>query len=209
MTPSTYTISKGWSVTSSPWNAGILLDVPTIMNQYPPGLSHQAWRAYQPSDKHIATGSKRPRSPAIQSSRRPPPPPALSRLQPVPVAFPSEDDPFADGKSVEHDENNCVSSDVVIYVSPNSHSRTRLASQSQSESAGYAYPMRQFQSAELLARQRAAADKEARLKVVASILLNRVNVVGKPMRRRPRIDALDGPRAYVRSGLGMCISAAE
>jgi hypothetical protein len=47
------------------------------------------------------------------------------------------------------------------------------------------------------------------LKVVASILLNRVNVVGKPMRRRPRVAGLDGPRTYVKSGLGRCVSVAE
>jgi len=218
MSPS---ISQGWSVKSSsasPWNAGILLDVPTITNQYPPGLSHGAWRtspaasssfASSSSDTYIATGSKRPRSPAIQSSRRAPPPPALSRLQPVPVAFPMDDNPFSDRIFTVQDENNFVSSNAIIYRSPNSRSRVRLASVSQSESAGYSYPLRQFQPTEVLAQQRAAADKEARSKVVASILLNRVNLVGKPMRRRPRNVELDGPRTYVRSGLGRCVSAAE
>lgn len=217
-------MSQGWSVkspSSSPWNAGILLDVPTIMNQYPPGLSYGAWRtssasssyatssssSSSSSDKDIATGSKRPRSPLIQSSRRAPPPPALSQLQPVPVAFPSDDNPFTEGKSAKQDENKYTSSNAVIYRSSNTRSRVRLGSQS--ESAGHSYPMRQFQSTETLARERAAADKQARLKVVASILLNRVNVVGKPMRRRPRNVDLDGPRTYVRSGLGRCVSAAE
>jgi len=221
MTPSTYIMSQGWSVkspSSSPWNAGILLDVPTVMNQYPPGLSYGAWRTSPASssyassslsDKDIATGSKRPRSPLIQSSRRAPPPPALSRLQPVPVAFPSDDNPFAEGKSAEQDENKYISSNAVIYRSSNTRSRMRLGSQSQSESAGYSYPLRQFQSTETFARERAAADKEARSKVVASILLNRVNVVGKPMRRRPRNVESDGPKTYVRSGLGRCVSAAE
>jgi len=219
MAISTYTESQGWSVkssSSSPWNAGILLDVPTIMNQYPPGLNHGAWRTSPAStsasssslDKNIATGSKRPRPPYIRSGRRAPPPPALSRLQPVPVAFPAGDDPFVDGLSSEPDENNYVSSNLVIYRSPNNHSRTRLP-QSQSGSAGYSYPLHQYQSIETLTRQRAAADKEARLKVIASILLNRVNVVGKPMRRRPRCVGLDGPRTYIRSGLGTCISVAE
>lgn len=214
MAASTYAMSQGWSVksSSSPWNAGILLDVPTIMNQYPPGLNYGAWRApASASEKDISTGSKRPRPPHIRSSRRAPPPPpspALSRLQPVPVAFPSENDSFLDGKFSEQDEN---SNNSVIYRSPNNNLRTRLASQShsQSESAGYSYPLRQFQSVETLTRQRAAADKEARLKVIASILLNRVNVVGKPMRRRPRSVGLDGPRTYVRSGLGRCVSVAE
>jgi len=221
MTPTTYIMSQGWSAkssSSSPWNAGILLDVPTTMNQYPPGLTHGAWRTSpasssyslsSSSDREFATGSKRPRSPVIQSSRRAPPPPTFSRLQPVPIAFPSDEDPFADGMYAEQDENRYVSSNAVIYRSQNSRSRVRLPSQSQSESAGYSYPMRQFQPAHIIAQQRAAADKQARLKVVASILLNRVNVVGKPMQRRPRNVGMDGPKTYVRSGLGRCVSAAE
>jgi len=188
------------------------------MNQYPPGLSHGAWRSSPASastssllsDKDIATGSKRPRPLHIRSSRRAPPPPPsppLSRLQPVPVAFPGDDNPFMGGQ----DENDYVLSNDVIYRSPITQPRVRLTSQSysQSESAGHSYPLRQFQSSDTLTRQRAAADKEARLKVIASILLNRVNVVGKPMRRRPRSVGLDGPRTYVRSGLGRCISVAE
>jgi hypothetical protein len=126
----------------------------------------------------------------------------------VPVAFPSEDDPFLGGSPLEQDENNYTSSNVVIYRSP-SHNTSRVRLPTSSESAGYSYPMRQTQSLEALARQKAAADKEARLKVIASILLNRVNVVGKPMRRRARIPGLDIPRTYVRSGLGRCISVAE
>jgi len=222
MAPSTSIMSQGWSVKShlsSPWNAGILLDVPTIMNQYPPGLTHGAWRTSPASssyasssslDKDFATGSKRPRPPIIQSSRRPPPPPALSRLRPVPVAFPADDDLFTDRKSGRQGEN-FVSSNAIIYRSPNNRSRVRVASQSysHSESAGYSYPMREFQPVEVLAQQKAAADKEARLKVVASILLNRVNGSGKPMRRRPRIISLDGQKTYVRSGLGTCVGVAE
>jgi hypothetical protein len=221
MAASTYSMSQGWTAkSSSPWNAGILLDVPNIMNQYPPGLSHGAWRTSPASastsslllEKDIATGSKRPRPPYIRSNRRaPPPPPApplsLPRLQTVPVAFPPDDNPFTDRLPSQHDENQYSYNDV-IYKSPPTRTRI-LQSYSQSQSAGYSYPMRQFQHSETLIRQRAAADKEARLKVIASILLNRVNVVGKPMRRRPRSVGLDGPRMYVRSGLGQSVSVAE
>ena len=49
-----------------------------------------------------------------------------------------------------------------------------------------------------------AADKEAKAKLVAGILLNRVHAVGKPMRRRPSVD--DQPRAYVKSGLSRVVS---
>jgi len=211
-------MSHGWSAqssSSSPWNSGILIDIPTIMNQYPPGLTHGAWRASAVArstpastlDQGIATGSKRSRPQLIRSSRRAPPPPTMSRVQPVPIAFPSED-PFSDGHSLQ--DENLMSSNAVIYKSTNySGSRTRIASHAQSQSVGYSYPLHNFQSVDALARQRAAADKEARLKVIASILLNRVNVVGKPMRRRPRNLGMDGERAYVRSGLGRCITVAE
>jgi hypothetical protein len=47
-------------------------------------------------------------------------------------------------------------------------------------------------------------DKDARAKIVAGILLNRVHAVGKPMRRRP---CLTGEkREYVKSGLSRVVS---
>jgi len=45
-------------------------------------------------------------------------------------------------------------------------------------------------------------EREARSKIVAGILLNRVHAVGKPMRRR----STDQRRPYVPSGLSSCIS---
>ncbi|KAF9447235.1 hypothetical protein P691DRAFT_793662 [Macrolepiota fuliginosa MF-IS2] len=48
----------------------------------------------------------------------------------------------------------------------------------------------------------AVKEREARSKIVAGILLNRVHAVGKPMRRR----SSDQPRPYVPSGLSTCIS---
>jgi hypothetical protein len=45
-------------------------------------------------------------------------------------------------------------------------------------------------------------EREARSKIVAGILLNRVHAVGKPMRRR----VTEQPRAYVPSGLSTCVS---
>lgn len=213
-------MSQGWSAqpsSSSPWNAGILLDVPAIMNQYPPGLTHGAWRASalvsrSSSDQSIAVGSKRPRPTLIRSNRRAPPPPTSSRVQPVPQAFPSED-PFSDRHSLQDENFRSPSPNYKSSPQP----RSRLASSyssahshSPSSGGGNAYSSHHhFQPVDALARQRAVADKEARLKVIASILLNRVNVVGKPMRRRPRNVGMDGERAYVRSGLARCISVAE
>lgn len=241
-------MSQGWPAPShshsSPWNAGILLDVPTIMNQYPPGLTHGAWRA-SPAPRRAAPqpylttaldpghsttastiGAKRPRPAAgVRSTRRAPPPPcpsspspahahAHARVQPVPVpvAFPA-DDPFADRHSLQ-DENSLL----LLSAAPPSvtHAHTPAAAhrpararitactQAPAPGGGFTYS---FQSVDALARQRqrAAADKEARLKVIASILLNRVNVVGKPMRRRM---AAEEGRPYVRSALGRCVSVA-
>jgi hypothetical protein len=215
MATSTYT-SQGWSdqsSSSSPWNAGILLNVPAIMNRYPPGLSQGAWRATPSSrtasspgsDNGIVTGSKRPRATTLRSGRRAPPPPLQSRVYHAPVAFPSENS-YPSNHSLQ--THHSSPSNLIIYKSP-TPARTHLASQSQSRSAGHSYPFQPQPMDGLAQQQRAAADKEARLRVVASILLNRVNVVGKPMRRRPRIIGLDEPKTYVRSGLGRCVSVAE
>ncbi|KAG6884131.1 hypothetical protein C0993_001081 [Termitomyces sp. T159_Od127] len=48
----------------------------------------------------------------------------------------------------------------------------------------------------------APIDPNARSRLVAGILLNRVHAVGRPMRRR----SFDGPREYVKSGLSSVIS---
>ncbi|KAG6885440.1 hypothetical protein C0992_005139, partial [Termitomyces sp. T32_za158] len=52
------------------------------------------------------------------------------------------------------------------------------------------------------AQRQAHVDPNARSRLVAGILLNRVHAIGRPMRRR----SLDGPREYVKSGLSSVIS---
>jgi hypothetical protein len=47
-------------------------------------------------------------------------------------------------------------------------------------------------------------DKDARAKIVAGILLNRVHAVGKPMRRRPGFTG--EKKEYVKSGLSRVVS---
>jgi len=123
------------------------------------------------------------------------------------------EDPFADSYSsvLAQDENN-----IILYKSAEpapspTPIRITIPSQNQNSHSRFnskqaTYPL-QYQEWEIqLAKKRAAADKEARLKVIASILLNRVNVVGKPMRRRPGQSV---GREYVRSGLGRCVAVAE
>ncbi|KAF5349684.1 hypothetical protein D9756_008811 [Leucocoprinus leucothites] len=50
----------------------------------------------------------------------------------------------------------------------------------------------------------AAKERDARSRIVAGILLNRVHAVGKPMRRRS--PSADQPKPYVPSGLSTCIA---
>ena len=214
-------ISSGWSTqpsAHSTWNSGILLDVPPVLNAYPPGLGYGAWRtstspksssALSYSDASTSIGTKRSRPPLRSNRRTPPPPAARSRL-----LISQPDDPFGDSYSsvLAQDENNVIlyksaghalspSPIRIIIPTPNHHSSSRFNNSKQFHSP----PELDGQ----LAKQRAAADKEARLKVIASILLNRVNVVGKPMRRRPGQQQGVVGKEYVRSSLGRCVAVAE
>ena len=56
-----------------------------------------------------------------------------------------------------------------------------------------------------MAKQRAAVNQEARSKVIGSILLKRVNVVGKP---RMRLEQVAG-KEHVGSWVGRCVAIAE
>jgi hypothetical protein len=119
------------------------------------------------------------------------------------------EDPFADAYSSQlaHDENNIILYKSAEHTPASLPIRITIPSPSRFSSKQVTYPLRQSQEWDAqVAKQRAAADKEARLKVIASILLNRVNVVGKPMRRRPGQGA---GKEYVRSSLGRCVAVAE
>ncbi|KAF7981066.1 hypothetical protein HWV62_35542 [Athelia sp. TMB] len=248
------------SHSGSPWNAGILLDVPST----PTALTHGAWRprasprAGSPARRRDRDCAPSPNpSSAPQARRRAPPPPpqhhqqqhhhqqqSSPRLQAIPPAFP-EDGPNENQFSLLMSP---APQSVTGYAPQPAHrERRRITSYTQSPAPGggftyalhtapvpsptpnhssptptpsppvrahprtapaYGYapspaPSRAAEYALARQRQRAAAEKEARLKVIASILLNRVNVVGKPMRRR----SADLGRAYVKSGLGREITA--
>ncbi|KAH7890119.1 hypothetical protein F5I97DRAFT_641228 [Phlebopus sp. FC_14] len=169
-------------------NAGVVINIPTSFDTFPPGLEKVAWRAAQ-----LSFPSRRQQQQPPYDTRRQPPL-RTSTAQPVP--FPHED-PFLDIHAVPVHAST-QSSDVTLPPA-----RTRLASHS------FTVKLPKPHSMEALVRQRTAQrlaqDRELRLKAVAGILLNRVHAVGKPMRRPPP-SCLDMPRTYKRSRLSTMIS---
>jgi len=170
-----------------------------INSRYQPNLPKAVWRSI-PASISNPSASRRSQRPPLRSLRRAPPPPP-PRVHRTAIPFPSED-PFTDvhalGPTVDIDIN------TFYKVEPKTHARTHLASQSY-----HSYTVRLPQGihvSDALVRQKAAQDRETRLKVVAGILLNRVHAVGKPMRRLPNLEA---PKTYKRSGLSSMISVDE
>lgn len=193
----------------------ILSDIPIA---YPPGLGYGAWRTSTPPSSRPLSyptpiGTKRSRPPLRSNRRAPPPPAATVRTTRLLISQP--EDPFTDSYSsvLAQDENN-----IILYKS-SGHTYTHtpaplpiriiIPSPNPNRFNSTNTTSKQWaQEREQIAKQRAAADKEARLKVIASILLNRVNVVGKPMRRRPGVVG-GGGKEYVKSSLGRCVAVAE
>ncbi|KAG5352997.1 hypothetical protein C0989_011281 [Termitomyces sp. Mn162] len=153
--------------------------------KYPPALP--GW----PSPLAVSSGAQQPsyvrrtrRTPAVSYRRPAPPPPPRTAY--ACVKF----DPF-------DDQPEC---DPVLYrTSP----RLTPASLTLSTPA----PRKYAQAHAPLpppapAPAPAPIDPNARSRLVAGILLNRVHAVGRPMRRR----SIDGPREYVKSGLSSVIS---
>ena len=68
------------------------------------------------------------------------------------------------------------------------------------------YPLYHFQEWNVL-KQCAPANREVKLKVIASILLKRVDITGNPMGRRPG-QGTGSLKEYV-SSLGRCVAVAE
>ncbi|EGN96460.1 hypothetical protein SERLA73DRAFT_186198 [Serpula lacrymans var. lacrymans S7.3] len=169
-----------------------------INTRYPPNMPKAVWRTI-PASISNPSASRRSQRPPLRSSRRapPPPPPRTCRTT---IPFPSED-PFTD----VHALSPTVDIDIshLYRVDPKTHARTHLASQSY-----HTYTVRLPQNihSDALVQQKAAQDRETRLKVVAGILLHRVHAVGKPMRRLPNLEA---PKTYKRSGLSSMISVDE
>jgi hypothetical protein len=178
---SAWVSSTPYATTSASAHANILVNLGGIMNKYPPGLGHSEWRS-SPSSSNGPPYTKRRTSVSLRvpSSRRPaPPPPTVSRTQPASVTH-MKFDPFSD-------ENAPL--DTVLYHTPAPPSAPRSYS-----AAPRTYTVH---------IPHVDRDKDARSRLVAGILLNRVHAVGKPMRgRRPS----SAPKEYVRSGLSRVVS---
>ncbi|KAF9460916.1 hypothetical protein BDZ94DRAFT_869542 [Collybia nuda] len=179
---STWASSTPYAATSASAHSNILVNLGGIMNKYPPGLGHSDWRNSSSSSGSPPPYTRRRTSISLRApaSRRPaPPPPTVSRVQPASVTY-MKFDPFSD-------ENTPL--DAVLYHTPPPPSAPR----------SYSIAPRTH----TVQIPHVDRDKDARSRLVAGILLNRVHAVGKPMRgRRPDT----APREYVRSGLSRVVS---
>ncbi|RDB19408.1 hypothetical protein Hypma_013540 [Hypsizygus marmoreus] len=206
-----WTASSPYATTSASAHANLVLNLGDIMNRpaaaaaprhhtkYPPGLGHSEWQqrpasgSVGPSPSPYSTKRRTGvsfRSPAstastttyTYTSRRAAPPPP--RVQPASSSYQNQHhikfDPFSDENAIEPLP--CISSQPayspVLYRTPTTVH---------------------------IPAAPPAFDRNARSRLVAGILLNRVHAVGRPMRRRFGAE----PREYVKSGLSrvVCVEA--
>lgn len=196
---------------ASSWSShNALFDLGGLMNQYPPGLG------YGPQEvPYRAVGRRRPsHSAPFESPRRH----AAHSPKPMYPPFTPQSsynkfDPFADENSLELVR---TISSPSSQTTPPSFQRRKSpplpapsASQVTSRSAN-PWPPSTSSSADDAGIVNAAAspsisgNRDARAKLVAGILLNRVHAVGRPMRRRYFAGE---PREYVRSRLSSVVTA--
>jgi len=192
-----------------------------------PASSGNGGNTYNPYTKRRSTWTNRPpvSSPSTPFSRRPAPPPPMytARVQPPSTTYKLKFDPFSDenGNDDEYDplpkfdrksslapslvsvKQQQAISDPVLYRTPRSAS-TQPASVTALSNNTYTIKLEPLQFAPPPPPVRQpTVDRNARSKLVAGILLNRVYAVGKPMRRRcvPQV-----PKEYVKSSLSSVIS---
>ncbi|KAG6909884.1 hypothetical protein DXG01_014698 [Tephrocybe rancida] len=190
--------SPPYAGSSAAAHAGLLLNLGGLMNthngggRYPPGLGHAQPAPYTRRPRR-ALGTSTPRSTHSAPVRRapPPPPPRTS----VAYTF----DPFSDDSDVGPPPPSPTTSaaPAVLYRTtpaslPPSRPHTLNAN-------APAFTLRTPQPP--VQRPQNSFDPNARSRLVAGILLNRVHAVGKPMRRR----SFDGPKEYVKSGLSSVV----
>lgn len=194
--PTSYSARASSSHHASPLLGGF------ASNKYPPGLGLGDWsgsgstkRAAGSSPTPAPSGYNARKRPGVRmpshtyTSRRPPPPPPAPRTQPASLTY--KFDPFSDEAA------------PLPYAPP----RTRPASLASAAGAASAPPYTIHIPAATAADLGAPApriDPDARSKLVAGILLNRVHAVGRPMRRR--LSGSGEPREYVKSGLSRVVS---
>lgn len=199
---SSWASSSPYATTSSAAHANSLLGRGYI--RYPPGLGHSEWRGPSGSNGPSSTYNNYPRrrtSVSIRSptsARRPaPPPPPPFRTQPASTSY-MKFDPFSDDFSVDLSEPSNLSP-APMRTSTLSPVLYRTPRMSITRPASLPYTI-QLEPAPQ--RASSALDRDARSKLVAGILLNRVHAVGKPMRGRCRME----PKEYVKSRLSSVFS---
>ncbi|KAG6863835.1 hypothetical protein C0991_002795 [Blastosporella zonata] len=190
--------APAYAGSSAAAHAGILLNLGGLMNsnpaKYPPGLGHSDWRTGAQTRRTRRAGpAVSCRSPHSPPARRatPPPPPRTSYMK-----F----DPFSDDLDIYTSPSPITVSDPVLYRTPRSTPASISAPRSQSAPT---FTLRIPSQPPKRQQQQPGFDPNARSRLVAGILLNRVHAVGRPMRRRS-FD--DGPREYVKSGLSSVVS---
>lgn len=162
-------------------------------NRYPPGLGLGEWRSNPSGSTNGSTSYTRKRSNAVRApynTRRPAPPPP-SRAQPASLTHQQQQhqprfDPFSDDQPLPV-------SPVIYNTQPSSGHRSRLPSVQRT----IYIPS----STEVVYASKPIVDRDARSKLVAGILLNRVHAA-KPVRRRFGSE----PKAYVPSRLSTVVS---
>ncbi|KAG6840458.1 hypothetical protein C0991_006594 [Blastosporella zonata] len=177
---------------SSAAHTGLLVNLAGLMSttdKYP-GLGHADWRSPSGTQPPYTRRTRRAtavsyRSPHSSSRRTAPPPPPRTSY-----AY-TKFDPFSD------DIDSLSTTDNVLYRTP----RTTPASLSASSApASSSFTLHIPSHAQ--AQHQQQFDPNARSRLVAGILLNRVHAVGRPMRRR----SIDCPKEYVKSGLSSVVS---
>ncbi|KAG5634263.1 hypothetical protein H0H81_002665, partial [Sphagnurus paluster] len=202
--------SQWYAGTSASAHANLVANLGGLINRYPPGLGHTEWRGPSgsagpnpsPYSRRRTAVSARP--PPATARRTPPPPPRTSYMK-----F----DPFSDENASEPlplpTPRRRLNTDPILYRTPRSTPASLSHSHpysTHSHRAAEPYTIYIPPAAVQVAPPAPPPlDRNARSRLVAGILLNRVHAVGKPMRRR----CTDGPREYVKSGLSrvVCVEA--
>ncbi|KAG6816734.1 hypothetical protein H0H87_003434 [Tephrocybe sp. NHM501043] len=179
--------SSPYAGSSAAAHAGLLLNLGDLISPSSSSSSSGAQPPYARRIRRIPAASYR--SPHSQPPRRsgPPPPPR--------IASPSmKFDPFSD----DLDSFGPSPPSQILYRTP---PRTTPASLSVAAPRPQNAPTFTLRTHSPVQTQ-TQFDPNARSRLVAGILLNRVHAVGKPMRRR----SFDRPREYVKSGLSSVVS---
>ncbi|EDR13649.1 uncharacterized protein LACBIDRAFT_292466 [Laccaria bicolor S238N-H82] len=165
-----------------------------VQHKYPPGLG-------LPSG---SGGRRRARNPPLPSSSasQPRPPYKFDPFadEPLYTSPPPSSSPFSAAHSVLYNtppQTQPSSSHPLLYSTPSRPYTIQIPPAGPTEVIRATSSTSRFY-------EFSAADKEAKAKLVAGILLNRVHAVGKPIRRRPSVG--EQPRAYVKSGLSRVVS---